>query len=268
MNNLEFVNTLKHIASLPTVYNNKYPNNCGYYDGNKYSFDCWNLIKAVINGWKDTKVKGSYIHPGDKSITKDCDGLVILNKCTKKSTDFKQLNIPGAYLFIRNNHAGVYIGETVVDGKTYNAIECTTSWSAKKVIYSWVDPDGTRRRCKGGTASKKWTDWGLMCWIDYNSVNDDNSVKIEPITKPIDKPQNEPESNNKANVLTKYQVNHIKGLNVRSSSDKKSTKIGGLAYKAIFEVETVIVKNESIENIWGYVPAKKGWCCLNYAKKI
>ena len=51
MTNTQYVDTLKHIASIPTVYKNKFPYNCGYYDGvtGRFSFDCWNLVKSVIN---------------------------------------------------------------------------------------------------------------------------------------------------------------------------------------------------------------------------
>lgn len=164
MTNKEYVDTLKHIASIPTKYNNKYPYNLGYWDGSKFSFDCWNLIKSVINGWTDTRTVGYYCK--SFKVTGDIDGATILAKCTKKGTDFTQLSIPGTYLYM-NGHAGTYIGETTINGKTYNVIECTASWD-KKVLYSWVDPNGTRRRYKDATTSnKKWTNWGLMCWINY-----------------------------------------------------------------------------------------------------
>ena len=169
MNNFEFVEILKHIASLPTAYNNRYPRNLGYYDGKKWSFDCWNLIKTVINrvgltgGWYDSKV-GEY--QKNLSITGDCSGLALLNKCTVKSKDFKSISIPGTYLFIRNTHSGIYIGNVTIGGKQYNVIECTAAWT-KNVLYSWVDADGTRRRYKGGPACSKWTDWGLLPYITY-----------------------------------------------------------------------------------------------------
>ena len=101
------------------------------------------------------------------SITGDIDGAIILKKCTFKSQDFTHLNIPGTYLYM-SGHAGSFVGEHVVNGKSYNVIECTGAWD-KKVLRSWVDTDGTRRRYKGGRASGKWTDYGLMCWIDYGN---------------------------------------------------------------------------------------------------
>lgn len=334
----EFVDILKYIASIPTVYNNKFPNNCGYYDGSKYSFDCWNMIKSVINGWKDTKQKGYYVK--GFSPTGDIDGLTILNKCTKKSTDFKQLNQIGAYLFIRNNHAGVYVGETVIDGKYYNVIECTTSWSTRKVIYSWVDADGTRRRYKGGSVSKKWNDWGLMCWIDYSNAT---QSKPQEVVKPVETPKVEPQKDNKdgMTIILKSDATYYDGSAIPSFvkkstlyyrgtnnngvviSTQKSGAVTGVvkedailcyADESCYEKEVdKVIESQSIykvatksganlnirkaptvnsgllcsmkngtqfivteikdnkapkDNLWGYIPAKNGWTCLNYCQKI
>lgn len=168
MTNKQYVDTLKHIASIDTVYINRFPYNCGYFNGNtgKFSFDCWNLVKAIINGWQEIRVHKYYVQ-GFK-VTGDIDGATILKKCTTKSKDFTKLNIAGSYLYMKG-HAGSYIGETLVNGRYYNVIECTGSWT-KNVLYSWVDNDGTRRRYKGGAKNGKWTDWGLMCWVDYKTI--------------------------------------------------------------------------------------------------
>lgn len=168
MTNKQYVDTLKHIASIDTVYISRFPYNCGYFNGNtgKFSFDCWNLVKAVINGWQEIRVHKYYVQ-GFK-VTGDIDGATILKKCTTKSKDFTKLSIPGSYLYLPG-HAGSYIGETLINGRYYNVIECTGSWT-KNVLYSWVDQDGTRRRYKGAAKNGKWTDWGLMCWIDYKTI--------------------------------------------------------------------------------------------------
>ena len=145
MTNKEYVDTLKHIASIPTVYNNRFPRNLGYWDGKQFSFDCWNLIKSVIDGWKDCRQLGYYVHP--LKPTGDIDGATILKKCTFKSKDFKQLSISGAYLYMKG-HAGTYIGDVEISGHIYNVIECTASWS-KNVLYSYVDENGNRKKYKG-----------------------------------------------------------------------------------------------------------------------
>lgn len=196
MTSKQYVDTLKHIASIPTVYKNKFPYNLGYYDGRtgKYSFDCWNLVKSVINGWQDTKVDGYYVK-GFK-YTGDINGQQILNRCTKKSKDFSKISVPGTYLYLPG-HAGSYIGETIINGKYYNVIECTGAWT-KNVLYSWVDADGTRRKFKGGQKSSRWTDWGLMCWLDYSGI----TPAPTPTPTPTPTPSDIPDEN--AMILGKY----------------------------------------------------------------
>lgn len=46
---------------------------------------------------------------------------------------------------------------------------------------------------------------------------------------------------------------------MRKGPSTENPIVGCLKYKTIFSV----VK---IENNWGYVPAKKGWCCLDYCE--
>lgn len=184
MTNNEYVEILKKLANSPTTYINKFPKNCGYFDGKKWSFDCWNLVKSIINGFNFDMTVGSYVK-GFK-ITGDCDGATILKKCTTKSKDFTKISIPGTYLYMPG-HAGSYIGDTLVNGKWVNVVECTGAWT-KNVLYSWVDTDGTRRRYKGGAKNGKWTDWGLMCYIDYDENKPSNfiynGVNYEPVFDP------------------------------------------------------------------------------------
>ena len=64
-----------------------------------------------------------------------------MKMCTDVSANFKKLkNGEPRYLYMKG-HAGSFIGETVIDGKVYNVIECTGSWE-RKVLYSYVDEDG------------------------------------------------------------------------------------------------------------------------------
>ena len=116
MNSKDFLDMLKLAHDVPNYYNNKFPKNLGYFDGSRYSFDCWNLIKVVLSGWKPTGVKGSYIEP-KQLVTGDVDGKTLLSKCTQRSKDFSKISIPGTYLYLASNpHAGIYIGDTVIAG--------------------------------------------------------------------------------------------------------------------------------------------------------
>lgn len=169
MTSSEYVERLKKIAARKTYYSNKYPYNlCYIHSDGRTSADCWNLIKALLNGYDVNNMTVGY-YQKDLSNTGDCtvDGLI--KQCTDVSTNFKKLKNGEPRLLYMKNHAGSYIGEVQIDGKLYNVIESTGSWE-RKVLYSWVDPDGTRRHYKGAIKNGKWTKHGKMtAWIDYTN---------------------------------------------------------------------------------------------------
>lgn len=178
MKSTDFLNVLKTAHDVPNYYSNKFPKNLGYFDGSRYSFDCWNLIKVCLSGWKPTGVKKSYISPS-KLVTGDVDGATLLKKCTKRSKDFSKISVPGTYLYLASDpHSGIYIGDTVIDGKTYNVIECTKNTWGNGVIYTYVDTDGTRRRYKGSSSrSLKWSEYGLLTpYVNYDGA------EVKPVT--------------------------------------------------------------------------------------
>lgn len=168
----EYKNTLIELTRMKTSYNNHYPKNLGYvaYDGTR-SFDCWNLIKAILNGYDIHNNTVGYFQK-NLSKTGDCDGAGLLKQCSHVSTDFIRLGNEVKYLYMPG-HAGSYIGYMEVSGHAYNVIECTGSWT-RNVLLSWVDSDGTRRRYKGGAKNGKWKQHGVMDkWLTYSkpSVN-------------------------------------------------------------------------------------------------
>lgn len=183
MNVNEFLKMLKTAHDVPNYYCNKFPKNLGFFDGKRYSFDCWNLIKVVLSGWHPTGIVNDYI-PTSKLVTGDVDGATILSKCTNQSKDFSKLSVPGTYLYLASNpHAGVFVGEFTQNGKVYNVIECTRNMYAGQdgVTYSYVDKDGTRRLWKGGSSKLKWTDYGLLTkWVEYNDIPTPQPVTPEP----------------------------------------------------------------------------------------
>ena len=165
----EYISKLKQAHDVPNHYCNKFPKNCGYFDGISYSWDCWNLIKTILAspGWEDTRVAGSYVSPKN-FITGDCDGYHLLMQCTDRSKDFSHLKV-GAYLYIGDRgheHAGAYIGDFVLDGYTFNVVECTSDWQSR-VQYTYVDDKGRRFLYKGGPQGRSWTDNGILPYIEY-----------------------------------------------------------------------------------------------------
>ena len=165
-----FIAKLKLAHDVPNYYNNHFPYNCGYYDGSRFSFDCWNLVKAILGGWTDNRTKGYYVSPKDFP-TGDVDGYHLLMQCTNRSKDFSQLKQPGTYLYLSTSpHAGVYIGDFQYQGETFNVVECTGAWESK-VQYTYVDSKGGRYLYKNGPKNKySWTDYGLLPYVNYNAT--------------------------------------------------------------------------------------------------
>lgn len=166
----DYVQLLIHIArDLKTEYINRYPYNLGYRHSNGYySWDCFNLIKSIIWGWKEGGLVGSYTQPDPSTGLGDWAGAKILSCCSDISTDFGSVS-PGAYmLFSDNDHAGTFIGDIKIDnGRVVNVVECTTSWQADCVTFSYVDKNGNRYNYKGGSQRGKWLKHGKLPWIDY-----------------------------------------------------------------------------------------------------
>ena len=224
MTSKEFINALVVAHEVPNCYCNKFPKNLGYYDGNKYSFDCWNLIKVVLSGWKPTGIKKTYIEP-KRLVTGDVDGKALLNGCTNRSTDFSKLTIPGTYLYLASDpHSGIYIGDKTIDGKVYNVIEATKNGKfGNGVLYTYVDKDGTRRKYKGSSkTSLKWTEYGLLTkYVDY-------------LDKPLD--QAEPVKKD----LTAVAKEVINGKYGNGITRINNLKVAGYTDEEIREIQAIV----------------------------
>ena len=182
----EAVDKLIHIGrDLPTAYDNGYPRNLGFWNGYRFSWDCWNLWpKSLVWGWWENKTVGYYAKYDPSTGLGDWGGAKILSCCTDVSSDFSKL-VPGEFLLTPDgDHAGAYIGEYIIDGKCVNVVECTESWKAKKVTFSYVSSTGLRYHWKDGAqAPTRWAKHGKLPWIDY-------SEQPEPPTPPT--PPEEP----------------------------------------------------------------------------
>lgn len=183
----EFHDLLIHIATeLPTKYNNKYPYNLGYQHGDYYSWDCWNLPKSLIWGWHEDSRVG-YYQPQRANETGlgDWGGAKILSCCSEVSSDWKDVPVGSFMLTTDASHAGIYIGEKIINSKCYNIVECTPKWSGG-VQLSYVSQTGGRYPYKDGIkASIGWGKHGKLPWIDYseepiyyNVKRGDNLTKI------------------------------------------------------------------------------------------
>jgi hypothetical protein len=165
----QFASILMNIAdNLPTSYNNIPYYNCGYYTGTEWTFDCWNLIKSILWGWNADTTVGSYTYnPGLHGLL-DYDGIQLLNQCSNVSYNFASLTFC-EYLYLHDtiDHAGIYIGTIIRNGREYNVVEATPLWN-NGVQYSYVDSNGIRYQYKNGSQAGVWTAHGMLPWIQYS----------------------------------------------------------------------------------------------------
>lgn len=106
--------------------------------------DCVGMIKGII--W--TNKDGICIYTSNG--LPDIDETTMFEKCTKKSSDFKNI-IPGELVWT-NGHVGVYVGHDTV-------IECTNAWEKKVIESSFI-----RGKAK---YFREWKKHGRLPWIDY-----------------------------------------------------------------------------------------------------
>ena len=158
----QFIDILKHIASLPTIYYSG-GNQWSTWNGSSWNFDCVVSVKSVLWNWKEDKNKihggANYASNGVPDFT--CNGG--LDYCNDVSTNFSNL-IPGEYLCMKGtqyNHTGIYLG----NGRVF---EVTTAWGVNGATISDIDSKGNRSR--QGNSCLKWTYHGKLKWIDYKGV--------------------------------------------------------------------------------------------------
>ena len=146
-----------------TEYNNEYPYNVLYYDGNVWSADCSNLHKSLFNK-RDIYDYTPNECQWDLSNTGDITEYQLISRCTDQSNDFTRLRAGEPRLLYMDGHIGAYLGQ-VIDGQ-YNAVEAAYSFG--KITFSWVDSDGTRRDRKGGSYCGNWLQHGKPSrWVIY-----------------------------------------------------------------------------------------------------
>lgn len=164
----EWVERMIYLANQKTKYDNTYPHNVLYYDGYYWYADCNNLQKSLFNG-RDVynPTKGSYQHDLTNTGDVTCKGLI--DKCTSVSTDFSKLKAgEPRVMYMTEGHIGAYLGKEVQTKKGIcNSVESTVAFEGG-IIFSYVDPDGTRRSYKNGPKSLKWYSHGRADpWVQY-----------------------------------------------------------------------------------------------------
>ena len=164
MNNKVFVEKLRHIASLPTIYYSVAGGDWAKWNGKSWNFDCVILVKAILWGWNENK---NHPHGGANYGSNGVydDGTEqIIDRCSNVSSDFTNIEV-GELLWM-NGHVGIYIGNREV-------IECTAGWEGG-VLYSKVGNNGERTR--NGVQIYSWKKHGKLPYIEY--------LKEQPVSGP------------------------------------------------------------------------------------
>lgn len=172
-------------------YWNKFPYNCGYYDGITLWGDCWCMFpKTMI--WScaaGAPVWENYVVGEDHVRKIYADGIrlsglpdwtgdnIYWNFCSPVSFYNMVRSDDPALLLIDGYHMGTYIGEFYEDGKTYNTAEFSPNPYINNTMRSYVDAQGLRYDYKGGHCLGTWSRAGYFAGIDY-------TVKPDPAEKP------------------------------------------------------------------------------------
>lgn len=157
----EFIDILKHIVTLPTVYYSG-GNAWSKWNGKSWNCDCVVSVKSVLWGWNENKRAA---HGGAKYASNGVPDFTCnsgLDYCTDVSKDFHHIEA-GEYLCMKDtqyNHVGIYLG----NGEVF---EVTTAWGVNGATISGLDGNGYRYR--GNEGCLRWTYHGKLKWIDYSN---------------------------------------------------------------------------------------------------
>ena len=138
-------------------YNRKRKNMIDAASSSTFAFDCVNLGKGILWGWRGdkTKTNGGASYGSNGVADTNADGM-FNNYCYDKSSDFKHLEI-GEFLWM-SGHCGYYIGNGL-------AVECSPKWK-NKVQITAVGNLGK----KPGYNTRTWKKHGKLKYLDYSAV--------------------------------------------------------------------------------------------------
>ena len=165
----QFVKYLIELANRETEYISIDPFNRLFLSGFTWSTDNINLLKALFNGrdiYDDipSSYQRNYYNTGDINAEQ------MIRDCSDVSSDFTRLKEGEPRVLYFQDHVGAYLGKTVVTNYGLcNVVEATREYDlGDGIIFTWVDPDGTRRNKKNGFSYGKWTEHGLPSkWVSY-----------------------------------------------------------------------------------------------------
>lgn len=121
-----------------------------------FAFDCVNLTKGILWGWKGDKnaYHGGARYAGNAVPDVSADGMIA--KCRDVSTTGWDKLVPGEGLWLPG-HWGLYIG----DGLT---VECTPAWKNGAQITAVLNIGS-----KSGYNARRWEKHGKLPWVEYDT---------------------------------------------------------------------------------------------------
>lgn len=116
-----------------------------------FGFDCSNLIKGVLWGWKGNKNDpfGGAVYNSNNVIDKNADGIIDI--CKDVSDNFSNIEV-GEAVWLKG-HIGIYIGKGLV-------VESTPKWN------DGVQITAMNKSIKG-YHTRIWDKHGKLPWISY-----------------------------------------------------------------------------------------------------
>ena len=259
----QLVERLEVLANRKTFYKNKWPynlclnnppksvktfkictgtkiTNCNKYEQEAISADCVNLYKALLNGYDVTNLTVGY-YQNNLSNTGDCTEWGLMKQCSEISSDFSNMGNKPRLLYM-SGHIGGYIGKEVTrNGKVFNCIECTGAWGGG-IIYSYIDADGTRRKCRGGEKDGKWAKNGLMTpWVDYSALS-------VPSQEPTPAPAPEPSLKKSNEEIAKEVKAGLWGNMDDNPSRKERLEAAGYNYREIQDIVNEMYNSSKTAN--------------------
>ena len=151
-----------------TAENYGYQYNVGIWENGYWHSDCLGFVHICVNGFfGDRNVLGGGAVMDNFVLASD-EWTTLHTYCANRG-GYPVKELKPASLLQNSGHVGLYIGERVHNGITYNTAECTLAL-AKGWLLTWVDLNtGDRYAYKGGAKlATSWSAWGEFMQIDYS----------------------------------------------------------------------------------------------------
>lgn len=129
-----------------------------------FGFDCVNLIKALLWGWRGDATQGYGGAEYGSNGVPDIDEATMISVCKDVSTDFRYIQV-GEVVWMPG-HIGVYVGDGL-------AVECTPKWKDGVQITA-VHNIGKKKGYNG----RAWTKHGKLPYVEYEAEKKEEECAV------------------------------------------------------------------------------------------